>query len=300
MKKVCSLLILVLLAAAMCACAGKKEPFTIPEAGASGGYRIAVNGIEIIVYATGDCKYVKLVSADGTILQSYATPQETVTLEEQGSAAFYHCEETDQPAATYENPAAHILDGLRNMTFYAVDGQHGLYRAEMQSESAVTKTVPYRQYKLQMVWRDGRLYTFAYFVYENGDILVSADAPDEINPYFTPDTPWIVDIGAASLKNTSTMETIPVDILSEKTDEGIPPEHTEMETVMNHLTAEIQVGEDGRIQTVRYIRPNMDLTVEILHDFPMAAPTIPSNAQPMTQEQLQTALMKLYAAESVI
>ena len=300
MKKVFSILISVLFAAALCSCAKTDNQFVVPETGTSGGYRIAANGIEIIVYATGDCKYVKLGSADGTVLQYYTTPEETIMLEEQQSESFYHHEVAGQTDTTYENPVAHIFDGLREMTFYKVAAESGIYRADVQSEGAITKTVPYKLYQIKLTWLDGKEYVFEYFAYENGDILISADAPDEINPYFTENTPWIVDIAETSAINANTKETVPFAVLSVKEGEGIPPENTETEIVTNSLTVELQIGKNREIETVRYIRHNLDLTIEILNDYEMTPPIIPPDSVIMDYEKLQVAKMKIYAAESVV
>lgn len=300
MKKVFTILISVLFAAALCSCAKTDNQFTVPETSTSGGYRIAANGIEIIVYATGDCKYVKLASADGTVLQYYTTPEETIILDEQQSESFYYHEDANQTDTTYENPVVHIFDELRTMTFYEVAGENGIYRADEQNESVVAKTVPYKQYQIKLTWLDGKEYVFEYFAYENGDILISADAPDEINPYFTENTPWIVDIVETSVINANTKETVPFAVLSVKEDEGIPPENTETEIVTNSLTVELQIGRNGEIETVRYIRHNMDLTIEILNDYEITPPNIPPNAVIMGNEELGVAMMKVYAAESVI
>ena len=109
MKKVFAILISILFAVALCSCAKTDNQFIVPETDTSGGYRIAANGIEIIVYATGDCKYVKLGSADGTVLQYYTTPEETIILDEQQSKSFYHHETIGQAETIYENPVVRIF-----------------------------------------------------------------------------------------------------------------------------------------------------------------------------------------------
>ena len=300
MKKVFAILISILFAVALCSCAKTDNQFIVPETDTSGGYRIAANGIEIIVYATGDCKYVKLGSADGTVLQYYTTPEETIILDEQQSKSFYHHETIGQVETIYENPVVRIFDELRTMTFYKVAGENSIYQADVQNESVITKTVPYKQHQIKLTWLDGKEYVFEYFAFENGDILISADAPDEINPYFTENTPWIVDIAEFSVINANTKETVPFAVVSVIEDEGIRPENTETEIVTNSLTVELQIGRNGEIETVRYIRHNMDLTIEILNDYEMAPPIIPPDSVIMGYEELQVAMMKVYAAESVI
>ena len=59
-----------------------------------------------------------------------------------------------------------------------------------------------------MTWTDNKEYQYQYFAFVNGDVLVSAYAPDEINPYFTKDCKWKFDVENLVVYNEETKEVV--------------------------------------------------------------------------------------------
>lgn len=175
-----------------------------------------------------------------------------------------------------------------------------VFRATIRSETEVTKPIPYTMYRLALNWKDGKYYEYQYFLYENGSVIVSASAPDEINPFFTKDTKWVHDLERQALRNLETDELVTVEIKDMKTDKGAPPEGGEIETVVSETTVEVTLNRDGSAGTVRYLLGSGEIKLEILNDCKPSKPAIPADAREMTAEEAVDALMWIAAAETLV
>lgn len=312
MKKWIALFIAFALMFALCACnnndathetegssVNNKTEFSIPEVGAQGGYKIATEQIAIVAYTTGDCKYVEMSSKDGSCLQCYITPTEMIVVDTANGETTYYKEtfDTDQ---TYTNPLTRIFGSMKNMDFAETSEGSGIYRAEIKTEQEVSKVIKYNRYEIKMTWTDNKEYVFEYFDYANGENIVSADAPDEINPAITKDTTWIVDVDSCVVTNTATNTSVPFTVTKIVAEEGASPSGTEKETITKEFTIELTVDEKFEINKVRYLSTNLDLNIDILYNFDMVKPVIPDGAREMTTDEAQDALFRVYAAESII
>lgn len=314
MKRIIALIMACLCLFMLCACntqptektdEAESQPvimsgeLAIPTVGESGGYIISTNNIKIIAYTTGDCKYVEMSSNDGTLLQCYITPEEMIMLDQKADGVKYFKESFDTEQ-TYTNPLERIFGSMKGMEFVMSETDSNKYSAQVHTESEVTKSIPYNVYTITMDWIDGKTYNYQYFVYENGETIVSVDAPDEINPGLTKDTAWSIDVGEGVVRNSKTNESVSFTITNVTALEGPPPQNGEKETVSNDFVVEVVLNNDGTAKTVRYISDSLDLTIEILNSFKMSKPDIPKNAVEMTSDEATDAMFRVYAAESIV
>lgn len=312
MKRIIALFISIVVMLALCACnnpevaqptngtsVNDKTEFSIPEVGEAGGYTIATETIEIIAYTTGNCKYVEMSTKDGSVLQCYITPTKMIIVDKKNGETTYYQEEFNSEQK-YTNPLTRIFGSMKNMDFKETSDGSGIYKAEVKTEQEVSKVIKYNRYTMKMTWKDGNEYIFEYLDYANGENIVSADAPDAINPAITKDTTWIVDVENCIVKDTASGETIPFTVTHVVSEEGVSPSGAEKETVTKEFTVELYVNEKFDIETVRYISTNLDLTIGILYNYTMTEPTIPDGAREMTTDEAQDAIFRVYAAESII
>ena len=314
MKRIIALIMACLCMFMLCACnthqtektdQTESQPVTmsgelaIPNVGKDGGYIISTNNIKIIAYTTGDCKYVEMSSNDGTLLQCYITPEEMIMVDQDEEAIKYF-KESFTTEQTYTNPLERIFGSMKGMEFVKSEIEPNKYVAHVHTESEVTKSIPYNVYTITMDWTDGETYNYQYFVYENGEVIVSVDAPDEINPALTKDTAWSIDVNNSVVQNTKTNESVNITITDVTTLEGPPPANGEKETVSKDFIVEVVLNDNGTGKTVRYTSDSLDLTIEILNNFEMTKPEIPENAVEMTSDEATDAMFRVYAAESII
>ncbi len=121
------------------------------------------------------------------------------------------------------------------MDFTPVKENRTLYSEFTQEQNSVVP-VKYLMHTIRMHWIDGKEYTFNYFEYDYGAALVSMEAPKEINPIITKDTPWVVDIENCVMRNAKTKETVAFVVKNTVQKEGISPNGNETATSTQDVT----------------------------------------------------------------
>ena len=298
MKKLLSILLFVIL---LCGCTcNAAQKLTIPEASTVGGYEMTTDTISCTVIANGEYKYTRFHSnTDDMTVECYATPTETVILCIQNGSTMYYTETVEYPIR-YNNPLKAVYDSLRELEFLLEEQTDTsfVYKAVKTEQVVDAQQIPYTVYTLQTQWTDGKTYTFKYYEYSDGAILISAEAPDEINPMLTENTPWVVDLDKSCIRNTNTDKEIAVAVLQISAGEALSPNgsNTQVTEKKTHIYAHVD-SKTGKIAKLQY---EGGADVNILYTADIQEPVITPDMTPMDSYTLQSAMMLIYTIESLL
>lgn len=299
MKKLLSIFLLT--AILLCGCARNADAnLTIPEADTVGGYEMTTDNINCTVIANGEYKYTRFHSnTDGATVEFYACPTQMVITYSRNGATMYYAEAVTDPIP-YENPLKWVYDSLRQLDFCLEEQSDTscVYKAVKTEQIMDAQQIPYTVYTLQTEWTDGNTYVFRYYEYSDGAILISAEAPDEINPLLTENTPWVVDLDKSCIRNTNTGEEVSFATLETSTGEALSPNdgNSQVTEKKTNIYAHVD-AKTGKITKLQY---DSGAEVNILYTADIQKLTITPDMTPMDSHTLQVAMMLIQTVESLL
>lgn len=290
------LLLLFLLSA----CAGPSIDWAVDPA--RGGYAYVNEELSVQYLADGNSRY-SAVSFMGEDYALYQTGQERIVLCTRDGIT--SCRHETMPGEIGGNPAVAVVEALQSLSYSAgeeaaLEGKtYRVYHAVTTGYYTDPVEVPYTCYTLELGWTDGEQYLFRYYAYEDGATLISADAPEEINPMFTADTPWVIDVEAGILRNTHDGAELPLRAVSQSSGQAISPSPTAetVSTYYEHDTCLYTDPRTGRIEKFQQIRDLPGALVTIIHEPNITPPEITGDMIPMDDETLEMALMLIAMME---
>lgn len=298
MKKILSMFLLVALLSGCTRNAAQK--LTVPEADTIGGYEMTTENISCTVIANGEYKYTRFHSnTDSMTVEFYATPTEIVIICTQNGSTMYYTESVPNPVS-YDNPLKAVYDSLRELEFLLEEQSDTscVYKATKTEQIMDAQQIPYTVYTLQTQWTDEKTYTFKYYEYSDGAILISAEAPAEINPMLTENTPWVVDLDNSCIRNTNTDKEIAVAVLQISAGEALSPNgsNTQVTEKKTHIYAYV----DAETRKITKLQYEGGADVNILYTADIQEPVITPDMIPMDSHTLQSAMMLIYTIESLL
>ncbi len=280
-----------------------EDELIIPDAGKSGGYKIETETIQSIVLVDETYKYTKFKNAERTI-EYYAGPTEMIIVDVYGDMTKCYSYSFDDIGQVYENPLKHIYKNISNLDFKYKMSENGLrvYEATKIIQSIVQKQVTYTCYVLDLDWINEKTYRFKYYVYEDGSTLISAEAPDEINPIITKDTKWKIDIDGLKIINSENNDDLDLNIVEVSTGQALPPNSVDAEIVEYDQVVSVYVNSENNIEALRYVedKGKNENLIQIINDVQIVKPIITDDMIPMTPDELQMVMMLLTMIESIV
>jgi hypothetical protein len=288
--------------------ANKNTVFQIPEAGATGGYEINSDAFYCIVAVDNDYKYSKFKSKNNNhTVEYYASPTEMVIIDigEEGTK-YYHAmfDDIDQ---IYTNPLKAVYDDLKGLEFNQVENEgntgQNVFQAIKTTQVVDQQQIDYTEYQIEMTWTDDEVYNFSYYEYADGSILISAEAPDEINPLINKDTVWVVDMENKYVRNNETKEEVTFTVTNISTGKALSPNGTETTVKDVQSYVYVYVNKDnGLIEKMQYSDNEAadGMTVDILNSVEITKPDVTDDMVEMNEDELYVAMMLIGMLESLI
>jgi hypothetical protein len=288
--------------------ANKNTAFQIPEAGATGGYEINSDAFYCIVAVDNDYKYSKFKSkSNNHTVEYYASPTEMVIIDigEEGTK-YYHAmfDDIDQ---IYTNPLKAVYDDLKGLEFNQVENEENagqnVFQAIKTTQVVDQQQIDYTEYQIEMTWTDDEVYNFSYYEYVDGSILISAEAPDEINPLINKDTVWAVDMENKCVSNNETKKEVAFTVTGISTGKALSPNGTETTVKDVQSYVYVYVNKDnGLIEKMQYSDNEAadGMTVDILNSVEITKPEVTDDMVEMNEDELYVAMMLIGMLESLI
>ena len=297
----------LLLGLVLCGCgkasADPTTETTAPTAPAEkGGYVLTVNQATVTVLAEDAYKQIRYVSADGSnTIDFYASPGEMILVDTTNGVKRYYTEKLDDASQIYENPIAHICGKFAGLEFKASVENKNLLVATQTYQVDTTQAVAYICYDIRMTWTDGKEYQYQYFTFEDGNVMVSAYAPDEINPYFTEDCKWKFDIENLTLYHEETSQTVAIEVLGMtegKSSAMVDEENRTYET--KTATVYLEQDEAEKPVSLRYENQGTTFSYQFLYDFTIEPPVVETAWITMSSDEAQQVLILISMLENLI
>lgn len=270
--------------------------------GEKGGYVLTVNQNTITVLVEDTYKQVQYVSADGSnTIDFYASPTEMTVVDTTNGVKRYYTEKLDATNQIYENPITQICGKFAELEFKAAADNENLLVATQAYQVETTQAVAYRCYDICMTWTDNKEYQFQYFEFADGNVMVSAYAPDEINPYFTEDCKWKFDIENLILYHEETNQTVAIVVqgMTEGESSAMVDEEDRTYTTQT-ATVYIELGETESPVSLRYENQGTTFSYQFLYDFTIEPPVYEKDWSVMSSEEAQKVLMLISMLENLI
>lgn len=317
MKKILAVLFLVLLVLSCAACTAQDThpegdviaPGTSTEhpinfdANGTFGYEIITDTMCSSVVANGEYKYSYFESYEnGHAIKFYASPTEMVIVETGLDEERYYKESYDDIDQLYTNPIERVFAELSELDFKLIEdgGETRTFEATKTVFIKNNPKIKYNMYLIQMDWIDGESYVYKYYEYADGSTLISAEAPDEINPMIDANTTWKIDISVPSVFNADTNEVVELNVLNISTGEAISPNGGEETTTEHTYTIRLHINHNGDINNIEYISNGQSTKINVIRDMTMAPPEINNEMTEIPHDELQGMLMMIYMLESII
>lgn len=266
-----------------------------------GGYAIETEALSCKVVVDGEYKYSQFRSvSDGRTVELYSSPTELLLIHSVDGETQYYRETYAGNAQGYANPLTAVFEALRHLDFQLNEqtDEHLIYEAVETELIVEEQQIPYTLYELEMVWTDGKTYVYRFYDFSDGAVLISAEAPNEINPLITADTPWAVDVSALCVRNTRTGDAIPITVNSTTTGQALSPDGGDVTTVEWQRSIYAYISTDtGKLERLQY-QDGADVT--ILYEAKIQKPEITPDMTEMDSDTLQLAMMLAYAIESLL
>lgn len=304
--------VILLLILLMCGCGSKasseRNPTTdapttsIQDTTEKGGYVLTVNQTAFTVLVEDTYKQIRYVSADGSnTIDFYACPTEMIVVDTTNGVKRYYTEKLDATNQIYENPITHICGIFAELEFKAAADNENLLVATQAYQVESTQAVAYRCYDISMTWTDGKEYKYQYFEFADGNVMVSAYAPDEINPYFTEDCKWKFDIENLILYHEETGQTVDIVVqgMTEGESSAMVDEEDRTYTTQT-ATVYIELDETEKPISLRYENQGTTFSYQFLYDFTIEPPVYEKDWSVMRSEEAQKVLMLISMLENLI
>lgn len=304
--------VILLLILLMCGCGSKasseRNPTTdapttsIQDTTEKGGYVLTVNQTAFTVLVEDTYKQIRYVSADGSnTVDFYASPTEMIMVDTTNGVKRYYTEKLDATNQIYENPITHICGIFAELEFKPTADNENLLVATQAYQVESTQAVAYRCYDISMTWTDGKEYKYQYFEFADGNVMVSAYAPDEINPYFTEDCKWKFDIENLILYHEETGQTVDIVVqgMTEGESSAMVDEEDRTYTTQT-ATVYIELDETEKPISLRYENQGTTFSYQFLYDFTIEPPVYEKDWSVMSSEEAQKVLMLISMLENLI
>lgn len=267
-----------------------------------GGYVLTTNGSVFTLMVDSDYKYSYYESVDGTrTIEFYAGPTEMIVVDTLNGARKYYAETFEDIDQIYDNPIGHVYAGIQGLEFEQVLGNEKQFVAHQTRQVEQQELVEYTCYDITMTWTDNKEYKYQYFAFVNGDVLVSAYAPDEINPYFTKDCKWKFDVENLVVYNEETKESVNFVVTGITTGESAALNDESEKTYITQTTnIYLELDETNNLKSIKHETDKVTVGYEFIREFEITKPQYDEGWTKMTTDEVKNVLMLLYMLESLV
>jgi hypothetical protein len=306
-------MLLCAIAIVMCMCACTNADSEMPEPTQSsentiGGYEIKTNNMMCSVVSNGQYKYSYFESYEGNRkVEFYVGPTEMIIIDSNNVVEKYYMETFAQSSQTYQNPLVSLYSEMKNMDFSPVgedvinDIHCNIYEATQTIVQSQASKIRYNLYSIKMEWLDGHTYEYKYYDYADGSKLISAEAPNEINPLITKDTKWVVDLDNSCVYHSETQQSIEFVVTNISTGEGLSPNGGTNESTEIQQIVRVYVNKDnGNAEYLKYSKSGNDTEIRIINEPVIEKPIICDDMIPMNNDEKQLVMMLIYMLETLI
>lgn len=301
-KTILGILVLLALILGGCSVNAPAETQATTTPAEKGGYVLTVNGATVTVLAEEGSKQVCYVSADGSnTIDLYTSPTEMMVVDTTDGVTRYYTEKLEATSQAFENPITAICGIFSELEFEPAADNKNILVATQVYQVDTTQAIAYRCYDVGITWVDGQKYEFQYFEFADGSVLVSAYAPDEVNPYFTENCKWKFDVENLVLYHEETGETIEIVVYGMTEGESSAMVDEQDRTYETQTaTVYLELDEAENPISLRYENQGATLAYRFVYDFAIEPPVVESAWLTMTSEEAQQVLMLISMLENLI